>query len=73
MKEQNEKLEKENELLKKSCADNPADLDLIQELLSLQKSKSLLDRKRGLKSDIEQRIEDYLKREKDATERNISE
>ena len=73
MKEQNEKLEKENELLKKSCADNPDDLDLIQELLSLQKSKSLLDRKRGLKSDIEQRIEDYLKREKDATERNISE
>ena len=73
MKEQNEKLEKENELLKKSCADNPDDLDLIQELLSLQKSKSLLDRKRGLKSDIEQRIEDYLKRENDATERNISE
>ena len=72
MKEQNEKLEKENELLKKSCADNPDDLDLIQELLSLQKSKSLLDRKRGLKSDIEQRIEDYLKRENDATERNIS-
>lgn len=73
MKEQNEKLEKENELLKKSCADNPDDLDLIQELLSLQKSKSLLDRKRGLKSDIEQRIEDYLKRKNDATERNISE
>ena len=73
MKEQNERLEKENELLKKSCADNPDDLDLIQELLSLQKSKSLLDRKRGLKSDIEQRIEDYLKRENDATERNISE
>jgi len=73
MKEQNEKIEKENELLKKSCAENPDDLDLIQELLNLQKSKSLLDRKRGLKSDIELRIEDYIKREQNATERNIFE
>lgn len=64
MKEQNQKLEKENELLKNACSEHPDDLDLIQELLSLQKSKSLLDRKRGLKSDIEQQIENYLNRKK---------
>lgn len=64
MKDQNEKHEKELELLKKSCEDNPTDFDLIQELLTLQKNKSLLNRKRGLKEDIENRIEEYLKKEK---------
>ncbi|PHR45459.1 MAG: DNA phosphorothioation system sulfurtransferase DndC [Fluviicola sp.] len=64
MKDQNEKHEKELELLKKSCQDNPTDFDLIQELLTLQKNKSLLNRKRGLKEDIENRIEKYLKEEK---------
>jgi DNA sulfur modification protein DndC len=64
MKDQSEKQEKELELLKKSCEDNPADFDLIQELLTLQKNKSLLNRKRGLKEDIENRIEEYLKKEK---------
>lgn len=63
MKDQNEKHEKELELLKKSCEDNPTDFDLIQELLTLQKNKSLLNRKRGLKEDIENRIEEYLKEE----------
>jgi len=64
MKDQNEKKEKELELLKKSCEKNPQDFELIQELLTLQKNKSLLNRKRGLKEDIETRIEKYLKKEK---------
>lgn len=64
MKNQNEKKEKELELLKKSCEKNPQDYELIQELLTLQKNKSLLNRKRGLKDDIETRIEEYLKKEK---------
>lgn len=64
MKDQNEKKEKELELLKKSCGKNPQDFELIQELLTLQKNKSLLNRKRGLKEDIETRIEEYLKRVK---------
>ena len=62
MKEHNEKKEKELELLKKSCQENPQDFELIQELLTLQKNKSLLNRKRGLKDDIETRIEEYLKK-----------
>lgn len=57
MKDQNEKHEKELELLKKSCEDNPNDFDLIQELLTLQKNKSLLNRKRGLKEDIMKRLD----------------
>jgi DNA sulfur modification protein DndC len=64
MNEQNEKHEKELELLKSVCLDKPADFELIQELLTLQKNKSLLNRKRGLKDDIESRVEEYLKREK---------
>jgi len=48
---------------KKSCQGNPDDFELIQELLTLQKNKSLLNRKRGLKDDIETRIEEYLKKE----------
>ena len=62
MKDHNEKKEKELELLKKSCQENPQDFELIQELLTLQKNKSLLNRKRGLKGDIETRIEEYLKK-----------
>lgn len=64
MKEQNDKTEKELDLLRKSCDENPHDFDLIQELLTLQKNKSLLNRKRGLEDDIESRIEEYIKREK---------
>ena len=35
----------------------------IQELLELQKQKALLNRKRGLKDEMEQVIEKYLKKE----------
>lgn len=63
MEEQNKKQEKELELLKKSCEKNPEDFELIQELLMLQKNKALLNKKRGLKSDIENKIEEYLKKE----------
>lgn len=64
MEEQNKKQEKELELLKKSCSQKPEDFELIQELLMLQKNKSLLNKKRGLKNDIENKIEEYLKKEK---------
>lgn len=66
MKEDNEKIQKEFDMLKDACKKNPTNYDLIQELLTLQKSKSLLNRKRGLKTDIETRIENYINKEKDA-------
>jgi DNA sulfur modification protein DndC len=62
MNAHNEKLERENELLRQACEDSPQDFELIQELLLLQKNKSLLNKKRGLRDDIENRIEEYIKR-----------
>ena len=64
MKQQEEKNEKELQLLQDACNNNTNDFELIQELLTLQKNKSLLNKKRGLKDDIENRIEEFLKKAK---------
>ncbi len=61
MKLNDEKLQKEIKLLKSVCSENLRDYDLIQELLTLQKNKALLNRKHGLKDDMEKVIEKYLK------------
>lgn len=47
-------------LLEKSCK-NPAHYSLIQELLALQKNKVLLMKKYGLQTDLEARIDCYVK------------
>ncbi len=60
MKELTQKMQKEIELLKSVCPADSQDFDLIQELLDLQKQKALLNRKRGLKDEMEQVIEKYL-------------
>lgn len=65
MKAIDEKLQKEIQLLQEVCEDDPADFDLIQELLIMQKNKALLNRKRGLKDDMERVIEKYLTKESD--------
>lgn len=62
MKQHEEKNEKELQLLQNACNNNKNDFELIQELLMLQKNKSLLNRKRGLKDDIENRIEEFIKK-----------
>jgi len=51
-------------LLEKACKDNPNHFQLIQELLALQKNKVLLMRKYGLATDLEARLESYIKEEK---------
>lgn len=56
-----QKLEKEITLLKSVCSEDLKDYNLIQELLTLQKNKALLNRKLGLKDDMERVIEKYLK------------
>ncbi len=61
MKKNDEKILKEIDLLKGVCSDQLSDFDLIQELLIMQKNKALLNRKRGLKDDMERVIEKYLK------------
>jgi DNA sulfur modification protein DndC len=63
MKNLDEKLQKEINLLKDVCDDKEQDFNLIQELLELQKQKALLNRKRGLKDEMEQVIEKYLSKE----------
>jgi DNA sulfur modification protein DndC len=63
MKKNDEKIQKEIDLLRSVCKDHPSDFDLIQELLIMQKNKALLNRKRGLKDDMERVTEKYLKKE----------
>lgn len=63
MRTLDEKIQKEIDLLKSVCNGENQDFSLIQELLELQKQKALLNRKRGLKDEMEQVIEKYLKKE----------
>lgn len=60
MNKNEEKIQKEIALLKGVCSDQISDFDLIQELLIMQKNKALLNRKRGLKDDMERVIEKYI-------------
>ncbi len=64
MGKQEEKLKQETELLQKACKEEPKDVQLIQELLALQKTKTLMIRKRGLQPDIERRIEQEIENHK---------
>jgi DNA sulfur modification protein DndC len=63
MKNLDEKIRKEIELLKSVCNDESSDYEIIQELLEVQKSKAFLIRKKGLKDDIDNVIEKYIKKE----------
>jgi len=60
MGKQEEKRKQEQKLLKSSCKTEPKDVDLIQDLLALQKTKTLMIKKRGLQADIENRIEQAI-------------
>jgi DNA sulfur modification protein DndC len=60
MSKQEEKFKQEVELLKKACKQEPKDVDLIQDLLALQKTKTLMIRKRGLQSDIDNRLNQFI-------------
>lgn len=53
---------KEYQLLKEVCKGNENKLCLILELLEIQKSKSLMNRKRGLNDEIESKVESYIKK-----------
>jgi DNA sulfur modification protein DndC len=53
----------EKRLLKNVCGENEKDYELINNLLTLQHSKTLLLTNYGLQNDIEKRIEDFIKEE----------
>ncbi len=63
MRVRDEKIQKEIDLLKTVCDGKSSDFELIQELLVMQKNKALLNRKRGLKDDMERVIEKYINQE----------
>ncbi len=60
MTKQEEKFNQESDLLKQSCTQEPKDVQLIQALLALQKTKTLMIRKRGLQSDIDNRLNQFI-------------
>lgn len=54
-----EKIRKEEELLKKACSENPEDFEIINDLLDLIKSQSLKNSRRGLQDNLETAIEKF--------------
>ena len=52
---------KEKIILESTCKDNPKDYQLINDLLSLQKSKTLMMNNYGLQTDLENRLMFYVK------------
>lgn len=53
---------KEFKLLKETCKDNVNKYRLIKELLKIQRNKALMNRRRGLNVEVENKIESYIKR-----------
>jgi len=64
MSKQEEKFKEESDLLRTSCKQEPKDVELIQGLLALQKTKTLKIRKHGLLDDIENRLEQFIEQDK---------
>ena len=54
----------EADLMKEICQENLEECELIEQLLMLQKSKSLMQRRRGLKTEIESRLEEFVNKKK---------
>lgn len=71
MKDQNERVEKEKVLLEEACGKNPGNFEIIQDLLILQKNKALLNKKRGLKEDLERRIAFSIKKDHPKKKENV--
>ncbi|WP_285442348.1 DNA phosphorothioation system sulfurtransferase DndC [Candidatus Brocadia sp. AMX2] len=54
-------LVREKELLKESCKESPEDFELINDLLALQKTKTILMNNRGLQNVLENRLEQFIR------------
>lgn len=65
MSKQEEKQKQESDLLRKSCKQEPKDVELIHDLLALQKTKTLMMRKRGLLDDFENRLDQFIEESKE--------
>lgn len=60
----NDKIKFEADLMREVCQENAEEGELIEQLLMLQKSKSLMQRRRGLGSEIEARLEQFVRKDK---------
>lgn len=54
----------EKNLLKSICEDNPNEANLIRDLLRINKSTTLQMRKRGIREQVERKIDLYISRNK---------
>ena len=62
--EENVRNKLEADLMREVCVNNPEEGELIEQLLLLQKTKSLMQRRRGLKNEIESRLKDFINSKK---------
>ena len=62
--EENIKNKLEADLMKEICSENPEEGELIEQLQLLQRSKSLMQRRRGLKNEIESRLKEFVNNKK---------
>jgi len=62
--EENSKNKLEADLMREVCKDNPEEGELIEQLLLLQKSKSLMKRRHGLPNEIEIRLKEFINKKK---------
>ena len=60
MKQHNELVKKEEELLLSACEKDKKQFTLIQDLLKLEKSKTIMMKRRGLIEDIEKRYKQHI-------------
>ena len=60
MKQHNELIKKEEQILLSACEGDENQFTLIQDLLKLEKAKSIMKRRRGVLSDIEQRYKQFI-------------
>lgn len=56
----NGRIIEEMSMLKEACGENTEDFELINDLLALQKSKTILMNNRGIQNDLEKRLERFL-------------
>jgi len=70
MSKQLEKLKEESDLLLQVCDNNLEDVNLIQKLLAVQRTKTLMLRKRGLLADLESILDIHLAEKKTAKNDN---
>jgi DNA sulfur modification protein DndC len=60
MSKREKRMMEETELLYNHCKEEPRDVEFIMDCLALQKTKTLLVKKRGLQSDIDNLLNQFI-------------